>query len=575
MLGIICVSLVKPTCALSVAPTIEVATNRSIYNVGESIVISIQVSEAASVKTYVATPTGTVTYNIGSINYGDWYSFTASGITTTPGTYTIKAVASFPGWGGAEYSISTVVYVQGAPFDFTMTLSPSTQTIEQGGTVVYKISFTYSDPAYSVTTIIIQDVTGLGSGMNWLLGTGNELQVSTSSTAPTGTYTITVIGSAKGVTRQTTATIVVVPRFEFSIQISPPNQTVGIGDKTIYTVTVSLVSGSASSVSLSLGGLPGGLTHTFLPQTGTPTFTSTMTVDAATASSEGTYNVAVTASSGKVYRTATATLVVRKEDFNLTASPDILAVKKGQRATFNVDVRSIGIFDQTVTLTVTGLPSGASSTFTIPSGKPPFTAGLVVDVPVSTPVGNYTLTIDATGKGRTHSAKAILSVEKKKSSLEISISQGWLGDVTVTGSVKPAVENAEITLSYRGPEDKEVVRKATTSSDGAFKDAYNPEVPGNWTITTKWSGNDEYEGSSSRAEIFQKKRLIPTFLYSESYLPLLIAAVVIIIATSIVVSKRRHRTGVIKPQPTITCPKCGLANAPDDSFCADCGSSLK
>ena len=577
LLGIICISLVNPTYALTIAPTVEVATDRSTYNMGESIVIAIQVSEAASVTIYIATSAGTLTYNLGSISPGYWYSFTASGITTVPGTYTIKAVASFPGWGGAQYSSSTAVYVQGAPFDFTIALSPATQTVEQGGTVTYKIQITYSDPAYGGTTVTVQ-VIGLGSGMNWLLGADNELRVSTSPITPTGTYTITMVGVARGVSHQTTATITVVPRFEFSVQISPSTQTVGVGDKTSYTVTVGLVSGSASTVSLSLAGLPSGLTHTFSPQTGTPPFTSTLTVDASTAESEGTYSVAVTATSGSVYRTAAATLVVRKEDFDITASPNIIAVEKGQKATFNLDVRPVGFFDQTVTLAVTGLPSGASSTFTVPSSKPPFTSGLVVDVPVSTPVGNYSLIVDATGRGRTHSAKVILNVERKKSSLEISVSQGWLGDVTVKGSIKPTVENAEITLSYRGPEDKEITRKATTSSDGSFKDSYTPETLGNWTVTAKWLGNDEYEMTASQTQRFQKKSLIPMLpasLSSERNLVLLIALAVIVIATAVIISKRRGRKAAVRPQVTVTCPKCGFANKQEDSFCANCGSSLK
>jgi len=58
-------------------------------------------------------------------------------------------------------------------------------------------------------------------------------------------------------------------------------------------------------------------------------------------------------------------------------------------------------------------------------------------------------------------------------------------------------------------------------------------------------------------------------------LVLLIAVAVIVIATAVIISKRRGRKAAVRPQVTVTCPKCGFANKQEDSFCANCGSSLK
>ena len=60
-----------------------------------------------------------------------------------------------------------------------------------------------------------------------------------------------------------------------------------------------------------------------------------------------------------------------------------------------------------------GLPIGASSTFTVPSRKSPFTSTLIVETTSKTPKEVYSLTIDATGGDKTHSATLTLLVEEK------------------------------------------------------------------------------------------------------------------------------------------------------------------
>jgi hypothetical protein len=402
--------------------------------------------------------------------------------------------------------------------------------------------------------------------MSWRR-TGNVLSISTSENTPVGTYTAIVTGSAGGLIRQASTTLTVAPSFDFSVSISPTNQTVTIGDKTSYTVNVGLVSGTPASVSLSISGLSNDLAYTYSPPTGTPPFTSTLTIDASAATSEGSQAITVTASSGKTSRTAKATLVVKKEDFTLTASPTAATVKKGQKASFTLDVKAIGGFNQPVTFTASGLPSGANPTFTVPSGKPPFTSELTIDVSSSTPVGNYTLAIDASGGGKTHSLTVSLTVEKKISSLEISIDHGLLGDVTVSGHLKPSVKNAEVALSYHGPEGKELTRKAGVDSDGAFKDTFSPDPSGNWTVAAKWPGNDEYDASASQTESFtsQKGINMETLLSFPYFMIPLALAVVIVSIIAILVRRLRAKSRIA--QPTVkanTCSRCGTPVTPGD-----------
>ena len=83
-------------------------------------------------------------------------------------------------------------------------------------------------------------MTGLGAGMNYqIIPSPPGLRISTSQSTPTGRYTITLIGSAMGVMHQTSATLLVQPAeqpFDFSIMVSPRDQTLTPGGSATYTV---------------------------------------------------------------------------------------------------------------------------------------------------------------------------------------------------------------------------------------------------------------------------------------------------------------------------------------------------
>jgi uncharacterized cupredoxin-like copper-binding protein len=279
---------------------------------------------------------------------------------------------------------------------------------------------TYS--TYYTTSISI-DVTGLGAGMDWRTTSSGDLYVSTSLSTPPGTYTIVVIGSAHGVYHKASATLIVTakaPPFDYSVSISPSTQTVAIGDKVSFSITVNLVSGSPAATYLTLSGLPSGLGYSFSPQSGTPTFTSTLTIDAAAATSTGTFSFTITAAGGGLSKTATAGIVVKEApDFTMSVSPNAASVKQGEKVSFNVAVNpTTGGFDKIVSLDVAGLPTGVTAAFTVPSGKPPFVSTLTLTVSVSAPEGSYSLSLGASGDVKIHSAQITLNVERMPTLIE-------------------------------------------------------------------------------------------------------------------------------------------------------------
>ena len=187
----------------------------------------------------------------GLSNSGTYYAVVI--VTPDPGLPTPSGSANYFGWTQFDVYTSTTFTDTARPpgpgFDFSLTLSPSSLSVTPGGTANYQIFITYSNPSYAGTTIMIQGVTGLGEGMNYqIIPSPPGLSISTSSWTPPGSYNIILTGSAMGIVRQTSATLLVQSAeqpFDFSIMVSPSQQTVAPGGSTSYTVTVSLVSGDA------------------------------------------------------------------------------------------------------------------------------------------------------------------------------------------------------------------------------------------------------------------------------------------------------------------------------------------
>lgn len=98
-------------------------------------------------------------------------------------------------------------------------------------------------------------------------------------------------------------------------------------------------------------------------------------------------------------------------DFNLQASPTSITVTQGKNATCQINVGIISGKAETVTFySLSELPSDCSCTFIPNSGNPPFTSQLVMNTASDTAIGNYPLTVTASGGGKTHSINLELKV---------------------------------------------------------------------------------------------------------------------------------------------------------------------
>lgn len=98
-------------------------------------------------------------------------------------------------------------------------------------------------------------------------------------------------------------------------------------------------------------------------------------------------------------------------DFTISASPSSQTVKAGSNTTYTVSVGALNGFTGTVSLGVSGLPSGGTGSFNPTSVTGSGSSTLTVSTTTSTTTGSFTLTITGTSGSLSHSTTVGLTVK--------------------------------------------------------------------------------------------------------------------------------------------------------------------
>jgi len=184
----------------------------------------------------------------------------------------------------------------GVPFNITIT-------------AIDQYENTYTDFNSSVTLSVNKGSISPTTTSSFVNGVLSSFQV----TIPSSNTSVTITATYSGKTGTSNAFDVspVPPAPDFSISASPTSRTITPGSSTTYSVTATSINGFSSSVSLSLSGLPSGATYSFSLASGTPTFSSMLTINTSTSTPTGTYTLTINASGGGLSRSKEVTLEVQ------------------------------------------------------------------------------------------------------------------------------------------------------------------------------------------------------------------------------------------------------------------------
>jgi hypothetical protein len=308
-------------------------------------------------------------------------------------------------------------FIEGTQTGFSLGAAPVSQSVIAGASTSYTITVT---PLAGFTGDVTFSVTGLPAGATAQFtpnpaSSSTSLQVTTSASTPGGTSTLTITGVSGSVTRTATASLTVTAP-DFSLGVTPGLRSIAPGQSTSYTIDINPIGGFSANVALSVAGLPAGATAEFTPNPAGGSATLSVTTDGSTPG--GSSVLTITGVAGALTRTATASLDVTAPNFSLGATPASQSVAQGASTSYSIAITPSGGFSSPVSLSVSGLPSGASAGFT-----PNPTTGastLVVTAGAATPPGTSTLTITGVSGAMTRTTTVSVTVTVPDFALDVT-----------------------------------------------------------------------------------------------------------------------------------------------------------
>jgi hypothetical protein len=185
--------------------------------------------------------------------------------------------------------------------------------------------------------------------------------------------------------------------------------------------------------------------------------------------------------------------------------------KRGTSISIALNTNQIDVF-QSVTITGAinasivanvSIQVASDSTFTTVATVTATATGAYSYVATVTTPGTYRIRATWPGdemyNGATSSTPT-LTVNKLASALTLQATPGnvTLGrNVTVQGTLSPAVGATTVTLTYRNPNGTVHTRSLTTLTNGTFHDSFPVPTVGAWTVQASWPGDATHNPSNS------------------------------------------------------------------------------
>jgi uncharacterized membrane protein len=461
----------SPLTTASVDFALSASANSGAAQTGGKATFNVSVTESGSGKSAVALTAKSasgVTVGISptSITQGTTATVTLSvGTTAAAGAQTVTVTGTdATGTQSVSYALTV-----SAPPTLTLSAGSSAVTMVQGASG--QVSFT-ADTGGSFTGNVSLSLSGLPSGLtaSWSANPVSPASGSASASATltlaagastaVGSSTLTVTASGDGLTATSKVTLQVTQGPSFTLAASPTAVSMQSLGSMAVTVTATPVGGAAvpsaaagSSISVA-SGLPKGITASWssasVPSTGAVVWTLMLTGSSAAAAGSATLGLTakIAPKSGStVTASANLPLTVSLTPPTLalaTASGTVSAVQ-GKTATDAIILTANGTYSGPVTLSVSGLPSGVTASWsangiTLANGSGNST--LTVSAAATATVSTTPVTVTASGDGVTATKTVTVQVQQAPGltmglgATSLSMTHSGTGQMTV--SVTPA-----------------------------------------------------------------------------------------------------------------------------------------
>jgi pseudomonalisin len=336
------------------------------------------------------------------------------------GTYPLTVTAT---GGGVTRTAPLSLLVPAATF--ALTTNAAGVIIAPGGSIPVTVSTAAQNGFKSAIAL---SVTGLPSGVTAGFapagiaspGTGSStLTLAASAAAAAGTYTLTVTATGGGVTK--TAPLSLTIPAAFTLTTNAAAATATQNGSAGVAVSTAAQNGFKSAITLSVTGLPSGVTASFAPAgiASPGTGSSTLTLAASSTAPAGVYSLTIAAAGGGATASAPLALTVLASSFTLTPSASSVTLTPAGSVPITVSTAAVNGFKSAIALSASGLPTGLTAAFAPTSVPSPGTgtSTLTLQAGANAVPGAYTVTVTGTGGGVTRTASIGLTVPAPSFSL--------------------------------------------------------------------------------------------------------------------------------------------------------------
>lgn len=375
--------------------------------------------------------------------------------TAALGTSTITVSAK--SGAGVEKTATFALTILPPP-SFTLAVTPTAQSVSQGGTGGAVITLTRTNYTAPVQLLLEDNPPGVTGTFSpaAVTGTSSALTIVVDATTNQGTYPIVVRARGSGLVDRTATfslTVTAAPTFT----LTPKDRSVGITVGSSATDSIFITrTNYTQGIAFSLDSPEPGITGSFNPGA-TSGASTVLTLAVAPTVAPGNYTVTVRgvgAVIGEKTATITVTVSLPPPAYTLTVAPTTLSVESGQSGTAAITLGRTN-FTGAVALALVNPPAGVTGLFA-PSSVTGNTSQLTVGVAAGTAPGNYALTVRGTAQSLTdRDATLTLMVTAPPSSLSLTVSPESLfvfqrAQATGTVSIARANFASGVTLGSTG-----------------------------------------------------------------------------------------------------------------------------